>query len=167
MLSIISCTYWPFVYLLWTYVYSNPLLFFKTIFIYLLFIYYLFIWLREVFVETCGIFRYGACCGRQALPCGARASVQLQSAGFLFSSCGVGSRERGLCSLQPMDSLVEAHELSSCGAWALLPCGMWDLSSPTRDRTHVPCIGGGFFTTGPSGKSPFVIFKLNYLSFYC
>ena len=25
--------------------------------------------------------------------------------------------------------------------WAYLPCGMWDLSSLTRDRTHVPCIG--------------------------
>ena len=30
---------------------------------------------------------------------------------------------------------------SSRGTWAYLPCGIWDLSSPTRDRTHVPCIG--------------------------
>ena len=25
------------------------------------------------------------------------------------------------------------HRLSSCGALARLPCGRWDLSSPTRD----------------------------------
>ena len=24
---------------------------------------------------------------------------------------------------------------------AQLPCSMWDLSSPTRNRTYVPCIG--------------------------
>ena len=28
---------------------------------------------------------------------------------------------------------VEARGLSSCGAQALLPCSMWDLSSLTRD----------------------------------
>ena len=32
------------------------------------------------------------------------------------------------------------HGLSSCGAWAQQLSGMWDLSSPTRDQTHVPCI---------------------------
>lgn len=31
--------------------------------------------------------------------------------------------------------------LSSCRAWAQLPRGKWDPSSPTRDQTHVPCIG--------------------------
>ena len=31
-----------------------------------------------------------------------------------------------------------------------IPCGMWDLSSPTRDQTHAPCSGkGGILTTGP------------------
>ena len=36
------------------------------------------------------------------------------------------------------------------------PQGMWDLSSPTRDRTA--CIGSEVFTTGPPGKSPNKIF---------
>lgn len=31
--------------------------------------------------------------------------------------------------------------LSSCGAQALLLRNMWDLPSPTRDQTLVPCIG--------------------------
>ena len=32
------------------------------------------------------------------------------------------------------------HELSSCGAWAYLLHGMWDLSFLMRDWTLVPCI---------------------------
>ena len=39
-----------------------------------------------------------------------------------------------------MGSVVVAGGLSSCGTWAWLPRGMWDLSSPTRDQTGVPCI---------------------------
>ena len=47
----------------------------------------------------------------------------------------------------------------------LLPPGFWDLSSLTRDRTHVPCIArqilffleGGFLTTGPPGKFPLLL----------
>ena len=31
------------------------------------------------------------------------------------------------------------------------PCGMWNLSSLTRDRTHTPC---RHLTAGPQGKSP-------------
>ena len=34
-----------------------------------------------------------------------------------------------------------ARVCSSCGAQALFPCGTWDLSSPTRDWTLIPCIG--------------------------
>ena len=48
-----------------------------------------------------------------------------------------------MCSvvLQHTGSLVEVGGLSSCGAWAWLPRSMWDLSSPTKDRTCIPCIG--------------------------
>ena len=57
--------------------------------------------------------------------------------------------------LQHLGSSIAAHGLSSCGAWASevsacgrssyntwvqSPCGLWDLSSPTRDRTSVLCI---------------------------
>ena len=31
--------------------------------------------------------------------------------------------------------------LSSCGRLTQLPCCMWDLGSPARDRTHIPCPG--------------------------
>ena len=39
----------------------------------------------------------------------------------------------------------------SCGARAYLPCGIWDLSSLTRDR--IPALQGGLSTTGSPGKS--------------
>ena len=42
-----------------------------------------------------------------------------------LSSCGLRALER---------------RLSSCGAWAQLLRGMWDLPGP-GNRTHVPCIG--------------------------
>ena len=45
-----------------------------------------------------------------------------------------------------------AHRLS-CGEWAQLPCGMWNLSSLTRDQTHVPSIERRFLITGPLGQS--------------
>ena len=32
-------------------------------------------------------------------------------------------------------------------------CGMWDLSSPVRDQTCVPCLGNAILTTGLLGKS--------------
>ena len=34
-----------------------------------------------------------------------------------------------------------------------VPHGMWDLSSLTRDPTHIPCIGSAVLTTGPPRKS--------------
>ena len=33
-------------------------------------------------------------------------------------------------------------------------CGMWDLSSPTRDWTHAPCIGSMESITGKPGQVP-------------
>ena len=42
--------------------------------------------------------------------------------------------------------VVLPRPLSSCGTQALqcgaqLPQSIWDLSSPTKDRTHIPCTG--------------------------
>ena len=109
----------------------------------------------EIIINKCFLFLFffkrifiyfwlsGLSCGTWALRCTTRASLQLWCA---------GSRARGLCSLWHVGSLVEVHELSSCGGRAYLPRRMWDLSSPTRDRTHVPALEGGFFTTGPPGS---------------
>ena len=32
------------------------------------------------------------------------------------------------------------HTVFSCSTWAWLPLDMWDLSSSTRGRTHIPSI---------------------------
>ena len=41
--------------------------------------------------------------------------------------------------------------LSSCGAQALLLCGMWDLPGPGIEPV-TPSLAGGFLTTAPPGK---------------
>ena len=46
------------------------------------------------------------------------------------------------------------RRLSSCGAWAWLLCGMWDL--PGRGLEPVStALAGGFLTTAPPGKPYF------------
>ena len=51
-----------------------------------------------------------------------------------------------------------------CGSCAQLPQGMWDLSSPTRDRTHISCIGRQIPNPGPPGK--FSEFLFNWEAFH-
>ena len=40
------------------------------------------------------------------------------------------------------------------GGGKAAPWGMWELSSPTRDRTCTPCIASAVLTTGLPGKFP-------------
>ena len=54
----------------------------------------------------------------------------------------------GSCGLRALE-----RRLSSCGAWALLLCGMWDLPRPGPEPVS-PALAGGFLTTEPGGKSP-------------
>ena len=77
------------------------------------------------------------------LSCGTR-DLLLRLAGSL-SWCA-DSRVHRLCSCgtwapEHVGSVVAAHRLSSCGTRVQMPCGMWYLTSPTRDWTCVPCIG--------------------------
>ena len=43
--------------------------------------------------------------------------------------------------------------------------GMWNLSSQTRDRTYIPCIGSTVLSTGPSGKSQEMVILYTWLDF--
>ena len=63
--------------------------------------------------------------------CGASALVYVG-----FSSCGSQALER---------------RLSSCGTWAWLLLGMWDLPEPGIEHMS-PSLAGRFFTTEPPGK---------------
>ena len=70
----------------------------------------------------------------------------------------MGYRVHRLCSLWHMGSLVE---LSSCGVWALLPRGMWDLSSLTRDQTHVPWTGRQIFYHWTTREVPLIVILIH------
>ena len=101
-------------------------------------------WLCWVFIAACV----------HLSSCGTRASLQLWHAGFFLYLWHAGSRAHGLCSCG-----VQAPECMGsvvCGRWALslrrvssvvvaqglnCPTAMWDLSSPSRDQTCIPCIG--------------------------
>ena len=49
-------------------------------------------------------------------------------------------------------SVVGAHGLSTCGAWAQPLCDMWNLPRSGIEPMS-PALAGRFFTTEPSGKS--------------
>ena len=57
---------------------------------------------------------------------------------YLFRLCWVLGAACGIF-IVSCESFVVAHRLSSCGAWALFLHGIWDLSSPPRDWTCIPC----------------------------
>ena len=50
---------------------------------------------------------------------------------FFFKKSFIDVTALGLgCSMQDLD----------CDAQAWLPLNLWNLSSPTRDQTHIPCV---------------------------
>ena len=80
-----------------------------------------------------------------------------------FSSCGKWGPHfivvRGPLTI--VDSLVAEHRLqtrrlSSCGSWAQLLHGMWDLPRPGLEPLS-PALAGGFSTTAPPGKPGMIV----------
>ena len=65
----------------------------------------------------------------------------------LFSSCS----EWGLFSSWGTQA-IEHMGTSSCGTWAYLPHGMWNLPRPGIELVS-PALAGWLLTTGPPGKS--------------
>ena len=106
---------------------------------------FIYFWLLQVLVVAHGIL----CCGPRA------------------SNCGTRVPER-------VGSVVAAHRLSSYGTRAQLACGIQALSSLTRDRTQVPCIGRWILNHWTTREVPsalfFSLFALltfsHFLSFY-
>ena len=45
-----------------------------------------------------------------------------------------------------------------CFTYFLAACCMQNLSSLTRDQTHIPCSENRVLTTGPPGNSPHMVF---------
>ena len=112
----------------------------------------LFIYLLAALVLRCCRWAFSSCSERGAtLHCGARAS---HCGGF--SCCG--ARALGTWAsvvvahgLQRAGSVAVAHRLSSCGTWAQLLCGMWNLPRPGFEPVS-PALAGGFLTAAPPRK---------------
>ena len=79
-----------------------------------------------------------------------------------FSLRSMGSRHMGFISC---GSCALERRLSSCGAWASLLCGMWDLPGPGLEPVS-PALAGGFLTTVPPGKSLRFVFLLFLFLFW-
>ena len=98
----------------------------------------------------------GLCCRAGFSPVMASGAAVWSRVGA--SRCAVSLVERRLwrtwarCCCSP----APGHRLSSCGARALLPRGMWNLSGPGI-RPVSPALASGFFTTEPLGK-PHTVF---------
>ena len=125
-------------------------------FIYLCNLFY-FCWAFNDFIYLCNLFYF--CWAFIA----AQAFLQLQWAGLPSScrmwasrcgglSCSIGCclGRTGFCScgFQALE-----HRLSSCGSWASLLLGRWDLPGSGIELVS-PALAGGSFTTKPPGKSP-------------
>ena len=75
---------------------------------------------------------------------------------YLFGCVGSQSDHAG--------SFIVYHGLSSCGTQASFPHGMWDLSSPTRDQSCVPCIASWILNHWTTRESPYLYYLLSRLS---
>ena len=128
---------------------------FYFIYLFLNFIYFIF-WPSWVFIAAHGLSLVAASGGHSSLRCTSFSLwwlLLLRSTGSRrvgFSSCGLWALE---C------------RLSSCGAWAKLLHGMWDLPRPGIEAMS-PALAGGFLTTAPPAKSCLAHLKIWFLSFY-
>ena len=73
---------------------------------------------------------------------------------WLFLLQSMGSRA---CGLSSCGSWALEHRLSSCGAPAQLPHGIWDLPAPGIEPVY-PALAGEFFTTEPLWKPNILLF---------
>ena len=130
-------------------------------FIYILFFFLLLYW---IFVAVCGLF---FSCEEPGL-----LFVAVHGLLIVVASLVVEHRLQAyrLQYLQRTGSVVVAHgpgacRLSSCGAWAQLLWGMWNLPRPGIEPMS-PALAGGFLFTVPPGKS-YILFSIfcSFLSF--
>ena len=89
------------------------------------------------------------CCLRTFSSCAEQGLLLVVVRGLLIWVASLAA-EHGLQGRQA--SVVAASELSSCGTWALLPRGTWNLPRPGIEPVS-PALAGGCLTTGPPGKS--------------
>ena len=91
------------------------------------------------------------CCGARASHCSGFPCCGTWALGTWASA--VAARGLSSCGSQALE-----RRLSSCGAWAQLLRGMWDLPGPGPEPVS-PALAGGFLTTAPPGKPLLVFFS--------
>ena len=135
------------------------LFFFKYLFIDFLFIFFWLCWVlaaaHGIFVEACGIFR----CSTGSSLWGTAFSLVV-ACGFSLSSCGTQAPGRVVsvvCSTQALWLRRASSAIVACRLCCPAACGIsvpWPGIEPVS-----PALEGGFFTTGPPGKSCHVAFE--------
>ena len=101
----------------------------------------------------------GLCCCTQAFSsCGEPGATLC--CGALTSHCG-GFACCGARALGAWASVVVAHGLSSCGTWAQLLRGMWDIPRPGFEPVS-PALAGRFLTSVPPGKPLLFSFEIPF-----
>ena len=89
-------------------------------------------------------------CGKQVSHCRGFCCSGAHALEAVWASVAVG---HGLSSCP---SQVLEHRLNSCGTWARLPRGMWDLPRPGVELTSA-ALAGRFFTTEPLGSLDYLL----------
>ena len=93
------------------------------------------------------------CCAWAFSSCGERGLLFIAVHGLLIAVASLVV-EHGLqaCGLSSCGSRALERRLGSCGTWAQLLRGMWDLPGLGLEPVS-PALAGGFLTTAPPGKS--------------
>ena len=79
-------------------------------------------------------------CARAFSSCGKRGPLFIVVRGPLIIAASLVVEHR-----------LQTRRLSSCGSWAQLLCGMWDLPKPGLEPVS-PALAGRFSTTAPPGN---------------
>ena len=79
-------------------------------------------------------------CARALSSCGKRGPLFIAVRGPLTIAASLVAEHR-----------LQTSRLSSCGSWAQLPRGMWDLPRPGLEPVS-PALAGRLSTTAPPGK---------------
>ena len=120
--------------------------------------YFIYFFKRFIYLFNLFLAASGLSCGTRDLRWGMqdlllwRAGSSLWCAGFsLIVTCGFSLSSCGSQAPGHVGSVV-------CGTRAQLPHGMWDPSSLTRDRTHIPCIARRTLYHWTTREVPLVLF---------
>ena len=92
-------------------------------------------------------------CARAFSSCGKRGPLFIAVRGPLTIAASLVAEHR-----------LQMHRLSSCGSWAQLLRGTWDLPRPGLEPVS-PALAGRLSTTAPPGKPCMYLFKLECLFF--